>query len=365
MAIDFQKIQESKNAAVRAGLWILSLLYGIGVRLRTYAYSAGILRSSSLSEPPLRSVKVICVGNIAAGGTGKTPTVEYIVRRLREAGKRVTIISRGYKRQGSDISVVSDGRDVKLSAEEAGDEPYLLAQKLRDIPVVVGADRYKAGVFAVENFSPDFIVLDDGFQHLSLKRDVNIAVVDSLYPLSKDHLLPRGTLREPLSALNRADVVFLTHTDYADDKEKIKREIMSINPAIPAVETIHRPICLRSLADNSKIGIDQLKERKVLALSGIGNPKSFQMTLEGLGARLTGFLNYPDHHYYTERDLEEVSLKASELDSEFVITTRKDAVKFAPQWTLHEFRSKIPIYALEIEIQITKGADKLDSLLKI
>lgn len=304
--------RERLGAAPHAILYSLSVIYGIAVRLRLLLYRAGVLRTKRVPCP------VISVGNITVGGTGKTPVAIFIASLLKESGKRVVVLSRGYKRGGKSIETVSDGRDILLGPKMSGDEPHLIAKRLQGVPVVVGADRVKAALYAIEKFSPDVIVLDDGFQHIRLERDFNILLTDPVKGFGR-YLLPRGILREPVEGIGRASLV-MGRGFSKPDMELIKRF------KLPVMEYEYRPTGLIDVKDGGSMGVEYLKGRKVLAFCAIANPESFFSTLEGLGAEVTDRVLFPDHHGYTQKDLDTVMGRRE--GSQVLITTEKDAVKF-------------------------------------
>lgn len=310
-------------------LYPFSILYGIAVRFRFFLYGAGFLKKRSLG------CNVISIGNITVGGSGKTPMTIFLAEKLKEKGKKVVILSRGYKGKIKDIGVVSDGNNIILSPEDAGDEPYLMAAKLKTVPVIVGRDRYKTGLYAIEKFKPDVIILDDGFQHVSLYRDIDILLVDSRRGFGNGHLFPLGMLREPLSGLKRASVFMI----------KGKPSAITLLKDRPIIFFSYKPKAVSSLFDNSILSVDSLKGKKIAALFGIADPKSFKHTLEGLGASVIKEIAFPDHYAYTYKDIQIIAGEAEGVD--MVITTMKDAVK------LKSFPIEyLPIYALDIEVEI-------------
>lgn len=322
--------------AVFVPLYFLSLLYGIGVRLRFLLYCIGVFKTHRLD------CKVISVGNITIGGSGKTPMAIYLAKQLLERGKKAVILSRGYKGNIKDVGVVSDGKNILLGPEDAGDEPYLMAVKLKTVPVIVGRDRYKAGMYAVERFKPDIIILDDGFQHIRLHRDMDIALIDLRRGFGNGYLFPMGILREPLSGLRRASLIMFK----------------GLNPLSPpfdgfncqTISFSYKAKEVSSLFDGSILNVDTLKGKKAVALSGIADPKSFSETLKELGAIVIEEIVYPDHHFYTSDDLKKIKDIAAE--AEIIVTTEKDGVK------LKRLSIKdMPIYTIAVDVDIKNTKD--------
>jgi len=303
---------------------------------------------------------VISVGNLVAGGTGKTPLVVYLARALRSRGQQAIVLSRGYGRRSRGIRVVSDGRNIDGGWRDVGDEPALMAGLLPGTPIVVGRDRYEAGRWALDRFPADFILLDDGFQHLRLARTVDIVVVDATDPFGGGHLLPRGLLREPLDALTRAHLFCLTRTDQSDRVADLRSRLNALNPRVPIVETVHRPTGLRRISDGHDRPLSSLREGSIMAFSGIGRPASFERTLRGIGAGLVDAVRYPDHHPYTPQDLVALHRRAKRAGADLLVTTEKDAIRLPIGYS-----SDPPILALAIELQIRTGADELDAVLSL
>ncbi|MFH1008079.1 MAG: tetraacyldisaccharide 4'-kinase [Candidatus Latescibacterota bacterium] len=342
---------------LRRGLVGLSVLFGIVVRTRSLAY-----RSRFLLRDFRLPTRVISVGNIAVGGTGKTPLVMLLAQYFQRAEKRVVIISRGYKRKGKGVVVVSDGRRILVDRAHAGDEPYLFGQKLSGVPVVVGESRHLAGWVAIRDFAPDVILVDDGFQHLKLRRDLDIVVIDASHPFGNGMLLPGGILREPLSSLRRAHLFCLTRVDQSRQLKQLRDQLRRINPRARQIESVHRPKRLRRLGSDEEVSLAYLEWRKVFALSSLGNPHSFEQTLRDLGAQIVGGARYRDHHDYTQEELAVSCQQARDLGSEAIVTTEKDLVRFPGCFDPLAAHLGVPVFVLEIELALVDGQDAFEEV---
>lgn len=310
-----------RNRIVEALLFCLSIVYTLAVELRLVLYRFGFIRIRMLP------VRVISVGNITLGGTGKTPTITHLADLARRRGTRAAVLSRGYGRRNEQkIAVVSDGRKVLLGPEDAGDEPAMIAAACPGTPVVVGSDRYRAGREAVERFDPAVVLLDDGFQHVRLHRDLNIVLIDGSDPFGNGRLFPAGILREPLGQLARADAVLITRADASPDLTGLKERI-SRHTKAPLFTSSFVPRGLVSLADGTSRPLSELRGRTVIAAAGIARPASLKRMLTGLGATVRELRAFPDHHGYSPEDLASLRSLAKEQDASVIITTEKDAVK--------------------------------------
>ena len=310
----------------------LSLIYGGIVKLREIFYKKGIFKSEKL--PGL----VISVGNLTVGGTGKTPLTIYVAQLVKRLGYKVAVISRGYKGAAEKTGgIVSDGQTILMEPEMAGDEPFMMATKLKSIPVVVGKNRVKVGRLAVKNFNPDVLVLDDAFQHLKLIRDIDLVLLDSHRPFGNSHLIPRGTLREPISSLGRGDAFVLTRSDSVPGKVTATSLAMlkGLAQGRPVFKSWHVPYIYKVIKGQSvsfqsaspgSFTYDPgfLKGRRVFAFSGLASNNNFQSTVEDLQCVLTGFSGFPDHHQYSERDLGSLLQLSQELKADFILTSEKD-----------------------------------------
>jgi len=319
-------------------LYLLSLPYGWAVRTRSLLYSLQLLKTRTLSCP------VISVGNITVGGTGKTPLVMALAKGLMDRGIPIAILSRGYKRTKTSEPVVSDGRNIFLSPEESGDEPFLMAQVCRGVPVLVGKDRFSNGRVAFRQFDIKGLLLDDGYQHLPLRRDLDILLIDSHLGFGDDHLLPRGILREPLSHLRRAHLFLLTKVEDLKTSQSIEKKIHEIHPRADVFHSHYQPVSLVNIQGKGE-ELASLKGKKVLALSGIANPDSFSTLLRKCGAEIVREAIFPDHHVYLSGDLSSIKEKSQGVDC--IVTTEKDMLKLQKLGIDY-----LPIRALRIEMKI-------------
>jgi tetraacyldisaccharide 4'-kinase len=280
--------------------------------------------------------------------------------RLCERGQRVVIILRGYRGGSTNPTIVSDGRNVRCEPPEAADEAYLLARHLPGVAVLTGADRYRVGEVALERVDCGVIILDDGFQHLRLHRDLDIVLVDAGNPLGYGRLLPSGLLREPPEALERADIVVVTNADAGRDVDPAIRAIRQYAPIAPIAKAVHRPVSLIDVRSEERLGLERLTGQRLLAVSGIANPSRFEATLVQLGAFVAAHHRFPDHHRYAPVDLEIINRAATSVGASMVVTTEKDMVKLS---RLDCTRVGASLYALSISLELTEGADAVDSAL--
>jgi tetraacyldisaccharide 4'-kinase len=286
------------------------------MRLRALAYQAGLLHIYRLSKP------VVSVGNITAGGTGKTPMVALLARYCMGRGKRVAVLSRGYG--GSlhgETRIVSDGQKVLLTACEAGDEPFMLASGNPGLIVVIGPDRYKAGVFAQDRLDPDIFILDDGYQHIRLHRDLNILLLDCLRPFGNGNVLPAGLLREPRSATERADLIIYTRCGEKQPVDEV--------PDIPVCRATHLLTGVVPLSGGELLPLSHLLHLQGLAFAGIAEPSSFFTMLEEAGMKICAQLIFPDHCRYDNVEIMKIRSALDSDGADYLITTRKDAVKLS------------------------------------
>jgi tetraacyldisaccharide 4'-kinase len=351
-----------RAALLRIALQFLSFLYLGIVQVRLYLYRKRIFKERQLG------CLVISIGNLTVGGTGKTPVVEKFARALQSGGRRVAILSRGYKSvdrrrkknvwenfltQGSEIPprVVSDGKSVLLDSATAGDEPYMLASNLRGVAVVVDKDRVKAGLHALRQLDVDTLLLDDGLQYLHLKHRLDIVLIDRQAPFGNEYLLPRGTLREPPRNLRRASYIFITKCNGEPNDDLIQR-IRRYNRTAEIIECRHTPLYLRHVYKDERLPLDYLKALYIGSLCGIAAPESFEEGLKDLGAKIELSRHFADHHRYTEKELNQFLQRCVRRDVSAVITTEKDAVRFPVIDPL-----EVPIYYLRVEIEILNGLE--------
>ncbi len=348
-------------------LFGLSFIFRGIVQARLWLYRHRLLRERN------PGVMVISIGNLTVGGTGKTPVVEKFARTLQDGGRRVAILSRGYKSKKPPLlrrlqrkwlgldrrkpRVVHDGQRLLLDSRFAGDEPFMLAKSLGNVIVLSYKDRVAAALYAIQKMKCDALILDDGMQYLSLRHRLEICLIDRQAPFGNEYLLPRGTLREPPGNLRRAAYIFLTKCDGSDNTELIER-IRTYNRTAEIIETTHRALYLQNLATGERLPLETLRGKYVAALSGIARPESFEEKLTQLGAELVFSKRFADHHRFTDQELAEFHQRCVRRDLDFAVTTEKDAVRF-PAKFLH---AEVPIVFLRVEIEILSGHESWESL---
>ena len=344
---------------LRAMLRALSSVYGRIVQLRLFLYRKRIFRERALG------CLVISIGNLTVGGTGKTPVVEKFARALQMGGRRVAILSRGYKSvprskqnwferwraHKNSPRVVSDGKSLLLDSLSAGDEPYMLAHNLKDVVVLVDKDRVKSGRLAIDKWKADTLLLDDGLQYLHLKHRLDIVLVDRQAPFGNEFLLPRGTLRESPRNLRRASYIFITKNTGEPNDALIQR-IRRYNRTAEIIECAHKPLYLQNVHNGEQLSLDHLRETFIGSICGIAAPESFEKALKQLGAHVDLAKRYIDHHYYSDAELLSFISRCIRRDLEMIVTTEKDAVRMP---RLPESELKVPIYFLRVEIEILSG----------
>jgi len=351
-------------------LFALSGLFYVGVKMRLWLYRKQVRKARQLG------VMVISIGNLTVGGTGKTPVVEYLARQLRDCGRNVAILSRGYKSKKLPLlrrlrrrffgkykpRTVHDGKRLLLDSAWAGDEPYMLARSLGNVVVLVDRDRARAGRYAVSEHKCDVLILDDGMQYLDVQHRLDICLIDSQAPFGNDYLLPRGTLREPPSNLRRAGCILITKSVKGENEELIRR-IRRYNKTAEIIECRHRPIHLQNLYNaEDRLPLSALQDKYIGALSGIARPESFEGSLEKLGANLVITSRFADHHRFSDQELSDFMARCIRRDLDLVVTTEKDAVRF-PAKMPGEDRLKVPIYFMRVEIDIINGHEGWERLI--
>ena len=328
-------------------LWLpFCAAFRLGVALRHAGYERGWLKTRRLARP------VVSVGNLTMGGTGKTPLVACIANLLLRRGWKPSILTRGYGRASEEpMIVLPPGTRRCPDAREIGDEPALLGHLLPQVPLVICADRFRGGQAAEERFAVDAHILDDGFQHLSLARDVDVVALDATQPLSDRLLLPAGRQREPLSALRRAHMVVITRTECADPKP-LEALVLKIHPAARIFHCRTELVGWIDVANGETVPTEQVRAQRAAAFCAIGNPQAFFADLRRWGFSLIAEDAFPDHHVYTGEEIERLVEDARRKGASALLTTRKDAVKFSLAGA-----PPLPILAGEIQAQISAAED--------
>lgn len=363
-----------KESLARFFLHGLSWIYAGLVALRLKLYRERYIRDHHLGVP------VISIGNLTVGGTGKTPVVELLARAIQKEGRQVAVLSRGYKSKrqkrvrfwrkwlarirGEKLPqnpprVVSDGIKVLLDSHVAGDEPFMLANNLPGVPVVVDKDRVKAGLYAIEKLGADVLLLDDGLQYIRLKHRLDMVLVDRTQPWGNGFLLPRGTLRESPRHLRRASYIFLTKCDGSDNTDIIK-EIRRHNRVAEIIECRHNAKYLENIHTRERVSLEKLYGAHIGAVSGIAVPESFESGLKKLGARVDATRRFADHHRFTGRDISDFIQRCEKRDVDMIVTTEKDFVRF-PTIPVAD----VPIYFLRVEIEIVSGREIFSRMIRI
>lgn len=352
----FQRLQGDQDAGpppgpvVRAGAAVVSRLYGLGARLRRTLYARGWLRTKKLPAP------VVSVGNLTVGGTGKTPVVACLARLWRDRGKRVAILSRGYGGRSRGVTCISDGQNTYKKPPEVGEEPYWLARTLPGVAVYTGACRYAAGMAAWEEFKPDLFLLDDGFQHFQLHRDLDLVLLDAAAPFGNGYLLPRGPLREPLTALAAAQGLILTRFD----PERHQAQLAAIHRAFPdkpVLTATIAPVSVTAYPGGQTGALAAMRHQALMAFAGLARPEVFAATLQELGVDLKGFRIFPDHHAYSPAELDRLAEAARALGAEGLVTTGKDWARLGERWD-----GELPLWVLEVEARLADAEQVLELL---
>jgi tetraacyldisaccharide 4'-kinase len=330
----------------------LSVAFRLGVACRRAAYRRGWLKTRRLSRP------VVSIGNLTVGGTGKTPLAALVAKVLLQHGWKPSILTRGYARRSeTDLVVVAPAPARRVDAREVGDEAALLARVLPDVPFAVCADRFRGGRAVEGQFQVDAHILDDGFQHLALARDLDLVALDATQELSDRYLLPAGRQREPLAALKRAQVVVITRAE-SGDPEPLEDTVAKIHPAAKVFRSSMRLLGLVDARSGEAVPGEQMRREKVTAFCGIGNPRAFFADVRRWGFNLLAEDAFPDHHVYTEQELRGLAARAQECGAAALLTTEKDAVKLPGDW-----RQELPVLACVIEAQILAAEEFEKTLL--
>lgn len=333
---------------VRPLLRLCSWAYGFGVLGRLLLYRGGLKRRHR------SAARIISVGNLTAGGTGKTPMVILLSRELKQRGLQVAVVSRGYGGAGGGgLLVVSDGAEIRETYPRVGDEPLLLARKLPGVPVIIAADRRAGCEFAIAEFGAEAILLDDGFQHLQVERDLDLLLFDGANPFGYGYLLPRGLLREPLFAMRRADLLIITTPNPGGNFPELER-VLKGYASVPILRAVYTPTGCTDLRSGETIPWERLQDRKVVAFSGIANPVGFEKTLRAAGIQPCQHLSFPDHHPYGPEDLGQIRRAMEEHGATMAFTTEKDAVR------LEGLPLDFPVAAFGVKLSLEAGWDELE-----
>jgi len=354
--------------ALKFALGGLSKIYARAVQTRLALYRRRLLRAQELGCP------VVSIGNLTVGGTGKTPVAEMLARALQQRGRRVAILSRGYKSvprpftqrlrnkflKNRDLfppRIVSDGKQVLLDSRHAGDEPHMLAKNLPGVCILVDKDRVKSGLHALRHFDSDILLLDDGLQYQRLRHGIDIVLVDRQAPFGNEHLLPRGTLREPPGNLRRASYIIVTKSGPEPD-EALLRRLRSLNRTAAIIECTHAPRHWQDLRTGETFPLDHLRGKHVGAMSGIARPESFEEGVRELGARVEITKAFADHHRFTKKEIFRFLEWCDRRSLDALVTTEKDAVRF-PDID----NPAVPMLFLRVEIKILRGHEHWKHLL--
>jgi len=362
-----ERRHDSIGTLLKGVLFFASRFYRRAVQFRLWMYDNRVIRNRAIG------CLVVSIGNVTCGGTGKTPVVEVFARTLSQKGRRVAVLSRGYRSRDRGLwtklrkkfsskkmevppRVVSDGKNLLLDSVTAGDEPFMLASNLKNVVVLVDKDRVKSGLYAIEEFGTDTLILDDGFQYLNLKAHINILLVDSTSPFDNHHVLPRGLLREPIKNIRRADYIFLTKSDGSSRLRHLKAFLRRQNHLAEIIECCHKPQYLEDVFQRGeRLPLEYLKGKKVASISAIANPDSFNAFLSELGGNIVEEIHFADHHRYRQQELIDFINKAKTAGAEVIMTTEKDAVRM-PRLD----RRDLPILFLRVQIDILSGQENFD-----
>lgn len=337
------------SPALDLALVPFAFTYGVVAQLRFGLYRYGFLKTRSLSCP------VISVGNLTVGGTGKTPVVIALANWLHTQGKRVGVVSRGYGRDDEkQIVLVSDGQHILVDSQKAGEEPVLIASRCPGIPIIVGADRHAAGTQLLSQFSCDVLILDDGFQHLALKRDADLLLVDAESRFGNGYLLPRGPLREPSTSIERATALIVTRAS-STENDVIAKLGVSDAREIPMGISRFSLAGFVNLRTGEVLAQETMRGTRCVAFCGIAKPESFSTMLENAGLTIQERLSFPDHWRYSSEDLQKIWDTTEGCAPKIVITTEKDAVKIR-----HRLPESLDVFAARIELEWIKGQQSIE-----
>jgi len=335
--------QSSGPAAVvsRFLLGVAAQVYSAIIRLRNFAYAKGWLKTYRANAV------VISVGNITAGGTGKTPLVIRLCKFLQQRQFRCAVLTRGYKTHTQTRATRTD-------------EPAILAKSCPDASVIINPNRVEAAKDATDKFGAKVLIMDDGFQHRRLQRDLDIVTIDATCPFGYGKLLPAGLLREPVTALSRADAAVITRCDQASEAvlTRLEGKLKSINPDMLIARSLHAPVCAKS-QDGTEISVEQLKDKNIFAFCGLGNPNAFLNTIKTLGANLAASKIYNDHHHYTDNNIADIHEQAERSKADLILTTQKDWTKI-----ISDSKFSTPLVYLVIELKFLTGEDKITRLIE-
>ncbi|MDR0994625.1 MAG: tetraacyldisaccharide 4'-kinase [Verrucomicrobiota bacterium] len=369
LAVVSDRLSGPVPAFLRFLLKNLSRLYSFIMNMRLALYEHRILRSETLG------CQVISIGNLTVGGTGKTPVVEVFARALQQNGRKVAILSRGYKKaavpfaqklmnlltfKGSERlppRVVSDSERLLLDSAMGGDEPYMLASNLPKVSVLVDKDRTKSGRYAIQKLDCDTLILDDGFQYLKLKHRVDIVLVDSTNPFDNGYVLPRGLLRESSKHLSRATFIFITKSS-GDGSPELRKHIRALNAKAEIAECRHSPQHFTDVFTDVQQPLTFVQGLRVAAVSGIAAPLGFEESIERLGGTLVYRKRFADHHRYTQQEILDVINTSRDRGADLIVTTEKDAVRF-PKVE----RRDVPVYFLRVAIELLNGEENFHELI--
>ena len=368
--IENRRRRRRRDGLARGLLFLLSQTYRGMTQLRLDLYRERILRQHNLG------CLVVSIGNLTCGGTGKTPVVEVFAETLAKEGRQVAILSRGYRSKSKPLRqqlhdliappgraipprVVSDGQRLLMDSSMAGDEPYMLANNLPSVAVVVDKNRVKAGRHAIRRLGCDTLILDDGFQYLKLQPRLNILLIDATSPFHNHHLLPRGLLREPIKNIRRADYVFLTKSNGSPTIRHLKGFVKKHNSRAEIIECTHQPQYLEDIYTGQREELTKLSGRRVAAISGIARPEGFEEVLGKLGGDLVYNERFIDHHRYRQQEVIDFINRSLARQADLIVTTEKDSVRF-PKLD----RRDIPIYFLRVKIDILSGKETFDHCIR-